>query len=32
MARIIEGKQKNIIGSKLKELRIKKGHTATIIK
>ena len=27
MARIIEGKQKNIIGSKLKELRIKKGLT-----
>ena len=27
MARIIEGKQKYIIGSKLKELRIKKGLT-----
>ena len=27
MARIIEGKHKNIIGSKLKELRIKKGLT-----
>ena len=27
MARIIEGKKKNIIGSKLKELRIKKGLT-----
>ncbi|NDO46867.1 helix-turn-helix transcriptional regulator [Clostridium sp. MD294] len=25
MARIIEGKQKNMIGSKIKELRIKKG-------
>ena len=27
MARIIKNKQKNIIGSKLKELRIKKGLT-----